>query len=663
MYSLRVRTNTDSYLMRFPYFDARKILIVVHDVVVTALAVLASFYIRFEEAGIIARKDYLLLALPGFCVIASIVYRYCGLYQSKWRFASLPDLENIVKATATLACGLTVFDYILASTVPGPYGQFLFGKITIVLYFCLQLLFLSGPRVAYRYFRYTRARQHAVAPHSQFCLIVGRAADAELLVRAVESGAVKRIWPIGILSPSAADQRTFVRNVRVLGALGDLERVVGEMRAQGQRLSLLILTPAALTREFKPELLIKQAQRLDLNVRRLAGVEDANDNLATVRLTKLNVEDLLLRPSVQIDVRRLQNLVRDRTVLVTGGGGSIGSELCTRAVMSGAARVVVLENSEPALRAILDKLETILPQSAFEGRIADVRDRERMLRLFAEIRPNVVFHAAALKHVQMVEREWTEGIKTNVFGSVNVADAAVAAEASIVVMISTDKAIAPVSVLGATKRLAEIYCRAVDSDLATRRASGTVVPLRKRAAATRLISVRFGNVLASNGSVVPRFKEQIEAGGPITITHPDMVRYFMTLREASDLVMTSASHALADGDASASVYVLNMGQPIRIMDLAERMIRLFGYEPGEDIEITSVGIRAGERLNEVLFAQDEPTQEIGIDGIVAANPPHASLTEVRELLSRLERALNAEERDAAFEVFRQAVRDFQGTAA
>ena len=291
----------------------------------------------------------------------------------------------------------------------------------------------------------------------------------------------------------------------------------------------------------------------------------------------------------------MKQLVSGRAIVVTGGGGSIGAEICDRIVTFGASRLLVIENSEPALHAALETLA--MKQSAAEimGRIADIRDRDRMFGLIANFKPDIVFHAAALKHVPILERDWDEGIKTNVFGSINVADAAAAAGASAMVMISTDKAIEPVSVLGATKRLAEMYCEALDQDFSRR-------------GGMRLISVRFGNVLASNGSVVPKFKAQIEAGGPVTVTHPDMVRYFMTIREACDLVITAASHALGQKRSDVSVYVLNMGQPVKIVDLAERIIRLSGLEPGRDIEIKFTGIRPGERLHEILFAREEETE-------------------------------------------------------
>jgi FlaA1/EpsC-like NDP-sugar epimerase len=315
--------------------------------------------------------------------------------------------------------------------------------------------------------------------------------------------------------------------------------------------------------------------------------------------------------------------------------------------------LLILENSESALHGVLERLATKSSATIVEGRIADIRDRERTFRLIAGVEPNLVFHAAALKHVPLVEREWDEGIRTNVLGSINVADATVAAGAQAMVMISTDKAIEPVSVLGATKRLAEMYCQALDA--AARGANGGKPPIR-------MIAVRFGNVLASNGSVVPKFKAQIEAGGPVTVTHPDMVRYFMTIREACDLVITAASHALGPTRTAASVYVLNMGQPIKIVDLAERMIRLSGLEPGRDVDIVFTGVRPGERLNEILFAREEPSVDVGIAGVVAATPVCPSIDVVRDWVAKLKGGIDHSERGAIVGLLREAVPDFRSDA-
>jgi len=483
-------------------------------------------------------------------------------------------------------------------------------------------------------------------------LVLGRAADAEVLLRGIESGAVKKIWPVGVLSPSTADRGQSIRGIPVLGDIDDLERIVADLEASGDRVMRLVLAPSALDPEARPEAILIRARRLGLSISQLPSL-DADG--PAVQLAPVAVEDLLLRPSVKIDYRRLEDFVSGRAIVVTGGGGSIGAEICDRIVTFGAARLLVIEHSEPALHAVLETLKGKQSYAAISGRIADIRDRDRIMGLVAQFKPDIVFHAAALKHVPMLEQDWDEGIKTNVFGSINVADAAAAAGATAMVMISTDKAIEPVSVLGATKRLAEMYCQALDDGFARRSSPGQH--------AMRLISVRFGNVLASNGSVVPKFKAQIEAGGPVTVTHPDMVRYFMTIREACDLVITSASHALENRNGDVSVYVLNMGQPVKIVDLAERIIRLSGLEPGRDIKITFTGIRPGERLHEILFAREEETADIGIPGVVAAKPVRPPLDAIRAWVTTLEQGVARGERAAIYNVLRDAVPEFRGEAA
>ncbi|HUI95503.1 MAG TPA: nucleoside-diphosphate sugar epimerase/dehydratase [Xanthobacteraceae bacterium] len=635
-------------MIRFPNFTTRMGLILAHDLIATAVAVVASFYIRFEGAGLAARWPVLIVMLPVFVLYAGGVYAFVGLLKSKWRFTSLPDLMNIVRAATMLAVTLLAIDYVLVA--PNVLGGFFFGKITIALYWFLQIAFLAGPRVAYRYFRYTRTLQHAKAAETMPTLVLGPAADAEVLLRAIESGAVKKIQPVGILSPARSDRAQAIRGIPVLGDLDDLEQAVSDLASRSINITRLVMTPSVLAPEAAPESILMRARRLGLVTSRLPALDQGGEAL---QLAPVNVEDLLLRPSAKIDYGRLEAFIKGASAVVTGGGGSIGAEICDRLVTFGVARLLVIENSEPALHAVLEALAAKKSGAAVDGRIADIRDRERVMRLVKDFKPDILFHAAALKHVPLLERDWDEGVKTNVFGSVNVADAALASGARAMVMISTDKAIEPISVLGATKRFAEMYCQALDAGL-TRRASGgdgAKPPMR-------LIAVRFGNVLASNGSVVPKFKAQIEAGGPVTVTHPDMVRYFMTIREACDLVVTAASHALGPSRSDVAVYVLNMGQPVKIVDLAERIIRLSGLEPGRDIEIVFTGIRPGERLHEILFAREEPVSDIGISGVVAARPVAPSLETMRAWLGELEQALRREERGSIYRVLREAVPDF-----
>jgi FlaA1/EpsC-like NDP-sugar epimerase len=634
-------------MTRFLNLSSRNLLIAIHDALATTLAVFASFYLRFEGNLFTERLPLLLRILPYFIAFSVVVCYTFNLTTTKWRFISLPDALNILRVATVLTVALLVLDYIFVA--PNVKGTFFLGKITIILYWFLEVFFLSGLRFAYRYFRYARVRHHARTEDASPTLFIGRAADAEILLRGIESGAVKRLWPVGLLSPSPADRGQLIRNIPVLGGIDDLDDVIRDFANRNRPIARVVMGPSAFEPEARPESVLMRARRQGLIVSRLPSLESGD----APRLTTVAVEDLLLRPSEKIDYARLETLVKNKSVIVTGGGGSIGSEICDRVATFGATRLLVIENSEPALYAAVERLVERNTEAIIEGRIADIRDRDRILRLMNEFKPDIVFHAAALKHVPILERDWSEGVKTNIFGSVNIADAAVASGAEAMVMISTDKAIEPVSMLGLTKRFAEMYCQALDHDLASQRGGKPRM---------RLISVRFGNVLASNGSVVPKFKAQIEAGGPVTVTHPDMVRYFMTIREACDLVITAATHALAPVRPDVSVYVLNMGQPVKIVDLAERMIRLSGLQPGHDIDIVFTGMRPGERLNEILFTTEEPTVEIGVAGIMAAKPNEPPMESLRKWMVALEQAIVRDDRATIRTVLKDAIPEFGSSA-
>jgi O-antigen biosynthesis protein WbqV len=631
-------------MTRISRFTIRNWIIAIHDVLVTAAAVVLAFVLRFDGENLLDRLPLLLTILPYFVIFSFLVCYVFNLTTTKWRFISLPDLLNIIKAATVLTGALLVLDYIFLA--PNVYGTFFLGKTTIVIYWFLEISLLSGSRLAYRYFRYSRTRNKARAMDAAPALLIGRAADAEVFLRGIESGAVKRMWPVGILSPSTSDRGQTIRGVPVLGSLDDLGNVIDDFKNRQRPIERVVMTPSAFEDEAHPESILMQARKLGLTVSRIPTLEESRD---TPQLAPVAVEDLLLRPSVKIDYARLEKFVRGKAVVVTGGGGSIGFEICDRVITFGAARLLIIENSEPALHAAIEKLSAKVTSAVIEGRIADVRDRDRIHQLMNAFRPEVVFHAAALKHVPILERDWGEGVKTNIFGSVNVADAALASGAVAMVMISTDKAIEPVSMLGLTKRFAEMYCQALDADVTAGLAGQSRM---------RLISVRFGNVLASNGSVVPKFKAQIEAGGPVTVTHPDMVRYFMTIREACDLVVTAATHAMNAQHADASVYVLSMGQPVKIVDLADRMIRLSGLQPGYDIDVVFTGVRPGERMHEILFAEQEPTAEIGLAGIMAARPKELPLDVLNAWLATLRTAVNANQHDVAVAILKDAVPEY-----
>ncbi|MGH6996361.1 MAG: SDR family NAD(P)-dependent oxidoreductase, partial [Stellaceae bacterium] len=358
-----------------------------------------------------------------FIALSVVVGYVFNLTTTKWRFISLPDALNILRVATVLTLALLVLDYIFVA--PNVRGTFFAGKVTIILYWFLEISFLSALRFAYRYFRYTRVRRHARTDGASPALLVGRAADAEVLLRGIENGAVTRVWPVGVLSPSMADRGQSIRNVPVLGGIDDIEDVIRDFVRRDKPILRVVMTPSAFEPEAHPEAVLMRARRLGLIVSRLPSLEGGD----APRLTTVAVEDLLLRSSVEIDYARLEELVNGKAVIVTGGGGSIGSEICDRVATFGAARLLVIENSEPALYAVMEAMAARDTSAVIEGRIADIRDRARILRLMAEFKPDIVFHAAALKHVPILERDWSEGVKTNIFGSVNVADAALAAGA------------------------------------------------------------------------------------------------------------------------------------------------------------------------------------------------------------------------------------------
>ena len=618
--------------------------IIAHDLVATALALFGSLFLRYHMSDLQQRAGEVVRIVPVFIIISGFLYRYFLLYESKWRFASLPDLFNIFKACSLLAILLLVTDYFMVARDLSRW--LLFGEKTVTVYWLLQMFLLGGPRLAYRYLKYAQSRRIGERKNVQSVLVAGRATEAEVVLRALETGLRRRFVARAILSPSTTDRGTTIRNIPVVGDYGDLERIASEENDKDRPITRLILAPQTDVPDASSELLISTAGRLGIALSRMQTVEDG---AAPAALKPLAIEDLLFRDSITVDRQSLADFLARKRVIVTGGGGSIGSELCSRLVTFGTAELMILDSSEAALYRVREMLEAAGGATKVSSKLADVRDRDRIFSVFRSFNPDLVFHAAALKQVPYLEVDWAEGIKTNVFGSVNVADAA-QQTGSAAIMISTDKAVDPVSVLGATKRISEMYAQLLDEERA--------VGHRDR----RLASVRFGNVLGSVGSVVPRFKAQIERGGPVTVTHPDMVRFFMTIREACDLVLTASRHAASPdiGDSErASVYVLKMGQPARIVDLAQRMIRLAGFEPGREIDIEFTGVRQGERLNESLFTAEEPVINIGVDGVMAALTATVDRTRMTRWLDALRAAVAEDDRDAATRVFAEAIPSFR----
>jgi len=609
----------------------KKAWVVLHDFGVTFAALMLALLLRGEPpVRSIRGLDPMLVGL-GFAAFSLLIYGACSLYASRWRFASLFDLFGIFKAVCILTAILLLADYLISPRLAD--GAKVLGGRTLAIYWCVQIILLGGPRIAYRAYRSWR-RQTAQNRDPLAALVIGRASDADSVIRAVEAGVAGPIRVFGILSPIIQEAGQSVRGIPVWGSTEQIESIVRDAAERGITIQRAIIAPEALHATPLMEAVIGAFRRVGIPTIRL-DVAQSVGFAQPARLHAVIDDDLLIRPLVDVDEAPLKAFVRGKRVVVTGGGGSIGSELALRSAQFGAESVLVLDSSEAALHAVLDRaaLERESGDGPVEGRLCDIRDRTRLMTLLSEFAPDVVFHAAALKHVPHLEREVSDAVRTNVLGTVNTADAAIAAGASAFVLISTDKATEPVSILGATKRLAEMYVQALDA--APHVVDGTA-RTRNR---TRLVAVRFGNVLGTAGSVVPRFRAQIEAGGPVTVTDPAMVRFFMTKREATDLLWTAARiTAETTSTGHSAILVLNMGQPVRIDDLARRMIRLAGFEPGKGIDIVYSGRRPGERLSEILFEEREPQFDIGIRGIVAAEAQAPALARLQPVFARLQAA-------------------------
>ncbi|MBS0409748.1 MAG: polysaccharide biosynthesis protein [Proteobacteria bacterium] len=523
--------------------------------------------------------------------------------RSAWRFTSLADVIAILRNSTLAALTLLLLVFIFERAIRLP-------RSTLVMTWLLDIGFVTGARLIRRALHERSLGgllppigHAAELPHDrQGLLIIGGVDEAEAFLRAQAKDRESRFSPIGIVALAAGDAGREVRGAPVLGDLTGLSDILDRVLAGSPRLdAALFLCDPASTPGVTAEHLgrLKAARAHLLRPSRITELGEA-DGEARSALVSISVEELLARPTVRLDATEIRKLVSGQRVLVTGAGGSIGSEICRQVAALGCAHLSMLDASEFALFNIHRELGDAHPRLERRDILCDIRNAERLRAWAVAEKPDIVFHAAALKHVTLVENHPCEGVLTNIVGTWNVAEAARAAGARRMVFISTDKAVEPSCVMGATKRLAE-----------------TVVQThRERASRTRFSVVRFGNVLGSAGSVVPIFKSQIERGGPVTVTHPDVERFFMTIPEAVQLVL----HAVAKceqapdgraGEDRSGVYVLDMGKPVKILDLARRMIELHGHVPGRDVPIVFTGLKPGEKLTESLVDESEMARPCG----------------------------------------------------
>lgn len=539
-----------------------------HDLICVPLAFIMAYWLRFNLGPIPPQFQQsliilILIALP----VQGLSFWYCGLYRGLWRFASIPDLIRIFKVAGLGSLVIIAIAAIWTHLQGIP-------RSVLLLYPLLLIAGLSASRIAYRWYK-----DHRLTLSSQEgtkTLIVGAGRAGEMLVRDLLHRVEYR--PLAFLDDN---QTMHKREIHGIPVQGGTDMLLDCVRALSIELVLIAIPSADKTLLQK---LVLECQEIGVSCQTLPSTfEMAGRQVDAEKLRPVTVEDLLGREVVELDFEAISRYLAGQVVLVTGGGGSIGSELCRQIAAQKPAQLIVFEHGEFNLYSIEYELRHLFPELALAAVLGDVKNTDRIHWLFKTYKPNVVYHAAAYKHVPMLELNPAEGVRNNIFGTKVVADAADQFGVRRFVLVSTDKAVNPVSVMGATKRIAEIYCQNLN-DRST----------------TKFITTRFGNVLGSAGSVVPLFQKQIERGGPVTVTHKNITRYFMTIPESVSLILQAG--AMGEG---GEIFVLDMGKPILIDDLARQMIHLSGLKAGKDIQIIYTGLRPGEKLFEELLHENE----------------------------------------------------------
>jgi O-antigen biosynthesis protein WbqV len=612
------------------------------DVSVAGLAILASYAMIYNFSTLYYLSG-LTEKIISFMLVSVVMNILFGVHRGSWRYVSLPDMFTIFKAVMSSVIVYTVAAFLISRGENVP-------RSVPILTAILLMAGWAAPRVAYRLAvegHFLRGLLHR-APRPEKgrrnVLVLGFTNKAESFIRTWLRSGTSEFNVLGVIESSLIANSGSVHGIKVIGTFEDLPAIAERLKLQGLPVTELVVAEVSPSRKRLSEI-VQITNSIGMRASRISDLtspQSIADGQAVVT-RPIELRDLLGRQEVTTDVSRVAELIENKVVLTTGAGGSIGSELVFQIASFRPKQLILADSSEHNTYKLDSEVRQRFPDLDIVTRLVDVREASRLDRLFEAYRPEVVFHAAALKHVPLIEDNPIEGIKTNILGTRNAVNAAMAHGASAFIMISTDKAVNPTNVMGATKRAAEAYCQAMD--LASEN--------------TRFKTVRFGNVLGSSGSVVPRFQEQIRAGGPVTVTHPNIVRFFMTIPEAVRLVLHASSHALGRKSERGKIMVLDMGEPVRIVDLAERMIQLAGYKPGTDIEIVFSGLRPGEKLYEELFDPSEVQNSEAKEGYVIASPRVINQALLLSTIKRLEEAVAAEDVVRALELVRHIVPEYK----
>jgi O-antigen biosynthesis protein WbqV len=599
-----------------------------HDLLMASISLPLALYLRLSDDLFSVPMQFLavdcLIFIACFACFA-LIFR---LPKEVWRYISINELSTIIKVSVSsiITAYLIMFLYNRLEGVP---------RSVPILHLLILLFLLSSTRLLYRKIRENNKANAGSQPKINVALI-GANDHTEGFIRTVQRRRDIQYNVVAIIDNNEARAGRNIRGVPIYSSLAQLTQILQRLEKDNKKPQRLILSEQFLDADIVQSL-FAVCETQGIALARLPRPAELQEGVAKQDIRPIVIEDLLNRPQNQHDDNSMHKLIRGRVILVTGAGGSIGSELVRQIASYNPNRLIVIDNSEHNLYQIDRELATSYGQIERISIIADVRDRKRIQQIMAENNPEIVFHAAALKHVPLAELNPEETIITNVFGTRNVAMAAALEGVEVFVLVSTDKAVHPANVMGASKRLAELICADVAS----------IAPELK------MTIVRFGNVLGSTGSVVPLFQEQLKLGGPITVTHPEMERYFMTIREASGLVIQAAAQA----KQGIALYILDMGKPVRILSLAEQMIRLAGLIPNKDVHIRFTGLRAGEKLREELVYSKEPLSPTEHAKIMRAKL-HTGNLPSKNMLEALEEACYAFNSDMVVRILQDLVPEY-----
>ena len=561
----------------------------------------------------------MMLSIIIYMLIHTVSFKLFRCYSSLWRYAGEEELVSIL-----LACLVYVIPVYIAHRLIGIDYSILFYIVSTILI----IGYTGGLRLVYRTGRRFKTRM-IVSQDSQRVLVVGAGSAGQMIINELKENPQLKKVPVGIIDDDINKIGRVIHNVKILGDTSQVKEIV-----EKENVDEIILAMANVDKARKSEI-INICKETKCKLKTIPGIFEIIDGKVDIKkIRDVDIEDLLGREPIKVNIEEMSGYIEERTVLVTGGGGSIGSELCRQIASFNPKHLIIVDNYENNAYAIQQELIR-----KYEGKlnlstiIASIREYKRMDEIFNEYKPDVVFHAAAHKHVPLMENSPSEAIKNNIFGTLNVAKLADKYSVKRMVLISTDKAVNPTNIMGATKRAAEMIIQTINKN-----------------SETEFVAVRFGNVLGSNGSVIPLFKKQIAEGGPVTITHPDIIRYFMTIPEAVQLVLQAG--AMAKG---GEIFILDMGEPIKIVDLANNLIRLSGFEPGVDIKIEYSGLRAGEKLYEELLMSEEGLTKTANSKIFIGKPVEFDSKKVMHNLEMLKKIVDNEEVELIDSVMRAFV--------